>query len=109
MGSTGTWERAWRRESSPRPGRILLLSRRIMRRSDWTPWRLMTRMAKSTEQRTLDQIYLNENSIYLKWFYKYYNFTHFKIEKNKHSFRKKKKKKKKTFFQKKKKKKKKKK
>ena len=37
-------------------------------------------MAKSTEQRTLNQIYLNENSIYLKWFYKYYNFTHFKIE-----------------------------
>merc|ERR1712046_3602 len=92
--STGTLGRAWKRASSLKPGRILLLSRRIMRRSDWTPWRLMTRMAKSTEQRTLNQIYLNENSIYLKWFYKYYNFTHFKIE-NKTLFRKKKKKKKK--------------
>merc|ERR1711902_187035 len=97
------WGRAWRRESSLRPGRILLLSRRIMRRSDWTPWRLMTRMAKNTEQRTLEQIYLNENSIYIKWFYIYYNFTHFKIE-NKTFISDKKKKK---FFSKKKKKKKK--
>merc|ERR1712157_613015 len=33
--STGTWERAWRRESSPRPGRTWLHSRRTTRRLAW--------------------------------------------------------------------------
>merc|ERR1711994_502255 len=37
---TGTLVRAWRRVSSPRPGRILLLLRRITRRSALTPLRL---------------------------------------------------------------------
>merc|ERR1712004_438047 len=38
--STGTLEKVWRRVSSPRPGRISLLLKRITRRSALTPLRL---------------------------------------------------------------------
>merc|ERR1711937_71995 len=37
--STGTLERVWRRESSPRLVRIWLPLRRITKRSELTPWR----------------------------------------------------------------------
>merc|ERR1712079_499537 len=43
---------AWRRESSPRPGRILLLSRRIMRRSDWTRLTPEMTVARNTEYKS---------------------------------------------------------
>merc|ERR1711863_179464 len=50
--STGTLGRAWRRASSPRPGRILLLSRRIMRRSDWTLLTPEMTVARNTEYKS---------------------------------------------------------
>merc|ERR1711936_28450 len=45
--STGMWERAWRRESSPRPGRTSPPSRRITRRLASTQLRLMMMREKS--------------------------------------------------------------
>ena len=50
LSSTGTWGRAWRRGSSPRPGRTWLLWRRTTRRSAWTLWRLRARAEKNIER-----------------------------------------------------------
>merc|ERR1712110_632998 len=50
--STGTWERAWRRESSPRPGRTSPPSRRTTRRSVLTLLRLMMTRVRNTRCKT---------------------------------------------------------
>merc|ERR1712037_478610 len=47
--STGTWVRAWRRESSPRPGRTSQPSRRTTRRSVLILLTPETREARSTK------------------------------------------------------------
>merc|ERR1712227_319606 len=64
--STGTWERAWRRESSPRPERTWLLLRETMRRLGVMLLTLMTK--KNIEIRKYIFLFLNLNVI----LYKYY-------------------------------------
>merc|ERR1712172_327183 len=60
--STGTSERAWRKESSLRLARILLLLRRITRRSEWTPSRARARKERNTRKgkKTLQKILATE-------------------------------------------------